>query len=173
MPAGERVDLVNEKDEVVGTTTVGECLTKGLLHRAVAVLVIRSSGKFLLQRRSKNDRWHPGLWTISSTGHVKEGEAYDAAARREVREELGLSPRLKKVGKYLLPPLRSEGLTEREWVTFYVTKTDSECTIDPVELDSVKEFDGRSLRSLLTGRTVTPDAVIILRDYLSQPGKGA
>ena len=173
MPAGERVDLVNEKDEVVGTTTVGECLTKGLLHRAVAVLVIRSSGKFLLQRRSKNDRWHPGLWTISSTGHVKEGEAYDAAARREVREELGLSPRLKKVGKYLLPPLRSEGLTEREWVTFYVTNTDSECTIDPVELDSVKEFDGRSLRSLLTGRTVTPDAVIILRDYLSQPGKGA
>jgi isopentenyl-diphosphate delta-isomerase len=161
------VDLVDEHDEVVGASTIGECLRKGLLHRAVAVLVVRSSGKYLLQRRSKRDRWHPGLWTISSTGHVKEGEAYEAAAKRELREELGIVSNLHRVGKFLLPPMRSQGLTEWEWVTFYVARTDSAFTIDPVELDSAKEIDRGELATLLEGDSMTPDAVILLKDYLN------
>jgi isopentenyldiphosphate isomerase len=151
---------------VVGSSTIGECLEKGLLHRAVAVLVIRSGGRFLLQRRSGRDRWHPGLWTISSTGHVKEGEAYEAAAGRELREELGISSDLDRVGKFLLPPLRSQGLTEWEWVAFFIARTDSPFSIDPVELDAAEEFDRTELLALIEGDTITPDAVILLKDYL-------
>jgi len=166
LPTGERVDLVDEDDMVTGSSTVGECLAKGLLHRAVAVLVVRSDGKFLLQRRSKKDRWHPGLWTISSTGHVKQGEPYDKAAARELHEELGLTGGLERTGKYLLPPIHSLRLTEREWVAFYVTRTDSPCIIDPTELEEVREFDETALRALLRGTEATPDAVIILSDHL-------
>ncbi len=167
----EKVDLVDERDAVVGASTLGDCLSLGLLHRAVAVLVIRSSGRFLLQRRSKKDRWHPGLWTISSTGHVKQGESYDTAASRELMEELGLSAKLERIGKYLLPTMRSDGLTEREWVAFYVARTDSRCTIDSVELDGVDEFDEGSMRRLLKGDAMTQDAVILLRSYMRNPVK--
>ncbi len=167
-PSEEIVDVVDEDDAVVGSSTVGECLAKGLLHRAVAVLVIRSSGEFVIQRRSRKDRWHPGLWTISCTGHVRAGESYDEAAGRELHEELGLAAEPERAGKYLLPPLESDGLTEREWVAFYLARTDSPCTIDPVELDSAEEFDEGGLLVLLEGGTMTPDAVIILRDYLKR-----
>ncbi len=172
-PAEEKVDLVDERDIVVGGSTLGDCLSKGLLHRAVAVLVIRSSGRFLLQRRSKNDRWHPGLWTISSTGHVKEGETYDDAASRELMEELGVSGKLERVGRYMLPPISSDGLTEREWVAFYLTRTDSRCTIDPVELDSVEEFDEGALKQLIQGDTITPDGAMLLKAYLENPAERA
>ena len=64
------VDLVDVRDRVVGNTTTAGCLKEGLLHRAVAVLVLRSSGTYVLQQRSRQDSWQPGLWTISSAGHV-------------------------------------------------------------------------------------------------------
>ena len=173
LPGGEKVDLVNEKDAVVGSSSVLECLSKGLLHRAVAVLVLRSDGRFLLQRRSTKDRWHPGKWTISSTGHVKQGESYDKAAARELQEELGLTGSLERVGKYLLPPLHSTGLTEWEWVAFYVTQTDSPCTVDPVELEEVREYEESALRTLLQGEELTPDAGILIGGYLRNPSRRA
>jgi len=132
----------------------------------VAVLVIRHSGALVLQQRSKRDRWDPGLWTMSSTGHVKRGESYEAAARRELGEELGLEGDLKLVRKYLLPPISDRGLTEQEWVTLFTCRTDSPCTIDPVELESVKEVTEKDIRGMLVDGPLTRDARTILTDYL-------
>lgn len=168
MPAGEMVDIVDEHDAVIGTATVGDCLEKGLLHRAVAVLVVRSDGEFLLQQRSRRDAWHPGLWTLSSTGHVKAGEAYDEAAERELSEELGISARLVLLRKHLLPPIRSGRFTEREWVTLYVARTDVPCRIDRAEVESVKEVATPQLRRMFDDGSMTPDAVILLTEYLER-----
>jgi len=167
LPAGELVDIVDEHDVVVGTATIKDCLERGWLHRAVAVLVLRSNGEFLLQQRSKDDVWHPGLWTLSSTGHVKSGEAYDVAAARELREELGISARLVREGKHLLPPIKSGGLTERESVFLYVGRTDAPCIIDRTEVEGVKEVAAPRLRRMFNDGSMTPDAVILLSDYLT------
>jgi len=166
LPPRELVDLVNEHDTVTGTASIRDCLEKGLLHRAVAVLVVRGNGEFLLQQRSKRDVWHPGLWTLSSTGHVKAGEAYDEAAARELKEELGISARLARLGKHLLPPIQSGGLTEREWVTLYLTRTDKPCNIDRKEVEAVKEISASPLRRMFNDGSMTPDAVILLTEYL-------
>ena len=162
------VDLVDARDRVTGSATVARCLEEGLLHRAVAVLVVRSDGRFVLQQRSHSDRWHPGLWTISSTGHVKKGEDYMTAAQRELSEELGISARLTPVRKYRLPPLSNRGLTELEWVSFYTCRTDARCSIDPVELEGVKEVSEPELRPMLGSGALTPDAKIILADFLGR-----
>ena len=171
MPGAEEIDLVDENDSVVGSSTIERALRGGLLHRAVAVLVIRSTGKYLLQQRSKKDLWQPGLWTISSTGHVGRGETYAAAAKRELLEELGLEAELSPVKKYLLPLLQSGGLTEREWVTLYVGRTDAPCEIDPIEIEGVREVDEPSLRRMLDGEALTPDAVVLLSDFLGEQAK--
>ena len=167
MGADEAVDLVDDWDRVTGSAALRVCLERGLLHRAVAVLVLRTGGKVLLQQRSKRDMWHPGLWTLSCTGHVKSGETYRGAARRELDEELRLSSQLRPFRKLLLPPFASGGLTEREWVTMFISKSDQPATIDPVELESIEEISPSRLRRLLTGRRLTPDAKILLRAFLS------
>ena len=166
MGGEEAVDLVDEHDSIVGSSTVGECLEEGLLHRAVAIVVVRKNGKVILQERSKRDLWHPGKWTLSCTGHVKSGEGYEDAARRELREELGLASRLHLVKRYLLPPIREGPLTEREWVSLYTATTDSPVMIDPVELESVDEYGGTQLQRMLDDDKMTPDAVILLEEFL-------
>jgi isopentenyl-diphosphate delta-isomerase len=166
MAEEEVVDLVDDHDRVVGEATVAECLEKGLLHRAVAVLVIRSDGRLVLQQRSRRDAWHPGLWTISCTGHVKKAEGYEAAAERELFEELGVSAELARSKKYLLPPMSSGALTEREWVCFFIARSDSPLTIDLGELEAAKEVSEQQLRRMMDESSLTPDAVILLTEHL-------
>ena len=167
MPKGESVDIVDQQDIIVGASTVEKCTRGGLLHRAVAVLVIRGTGKFLLQQRSKRDPWHPGLWTLSCTGHVRSGEAYETAAERELHEEIGVSARLTLAGKRLLPPIHSAGLTEYEWVAFYVAHTDVACKVDRTELEGVREVTEAELRRMVDDDLLTPDAIFLLSDYLN------
>jgi isopentenyldiphosphate isomerase len=167
MPADEPVDLVDELDRVVGSAKLRECLERGLLHRAVAVLVLRPGGKVLLQQRSKRDAWHPGMWTLSCTGHVTRGESYRKAALRELGEELGIRPAVRESMKLLLPAMTDGRLTEREWVTLFTAESAAPVSVDPVELEGTREVPVSELAGLLRGRKLTPDAKILLAAFLS------
>ncbi len=89
--ADELFDVVNEQDEPVGRALRSEVHARGLLHRAVHVLVFDQHGRLFLQKRSMTKDTSPGLWDSSCSGHLDAGEDYDAAAVRELREELGLT----------------------------------------------------------------------------------
>lgn len=86
----ELLDVVDFEDRKIGTATRGEIHSKGLIHRAIHVILCNRQGHFLQQKRSnKKDRF-PGWWDISVGGHVNSGELYTEAAHRECREEMGL-----------------------------------------------------------------------------------
>ena len=59
--------------------------------------VIHCDGSYLVARRSR-DRRHGGLWEFPG-GKLQEGESWLYAARRELREELGMEVR--SVGRVL------------------------------------------------------------------------
>ena len=162
----EEVDLVNDADVVIGSAPLNVCLEKGLLHRAVAVLVSRSGGSVVLQQRSKSDLWNPGLWTVSCTGHVKKGESYRQAAARELSEELGLDSPVRPLFKFKLSPIKDRSLIEYEWTTFFSTTTDAKVTPDPQELAGVKEMPVSELKRRLGRGQFTEDARILLGKYL-------
>jgi isopentenyl-diphosphate delta-isomerase type 1 len=86
----EWFDVVNERDEVVGRATRREVHARGLLHRAVHVLVFDGAGRIFLQKRSMLKDMSPGLWDSSCSGHLDSGEDYDVAAIRELGEEIGV-----------------------------------------------------------------------------------
>lgn len=87
----EIFDIVNERDEVTGQAPRREVHARGLWHRAVHVLVFNARGEVFLQKRSLKKDTAAGKWDSSSSGHLDTGEDYDAAAVRELREELGLT----------------------------------------------------------------------------------
>lgn len=92
-PAATDRDLlpvVDEHDRPIDTRPRREVHLQGLRHRAVHVCVFDTAGRLWLQRRSRAKDTYGGFWDLSATGHVDPGESYDAAARRELREELGL-----------------------------------------------------------------------------------
>lgn len=89
--AGEEwFDVVNARDEAVGRERRAVVHARGLWHRAVHVLVFNPAGEVFLQKRSLAKDMSPGLWDSSCSGHLDAGEDYDAAAHRELGEELGL-----------------------------------------------------------------------------------
>src|ERR1035441_5886120 len=89
--AEEIFDVVNERDEVMDRKPRSEVHARGLLHRAIHVLVFNARGEVFLQKRSMKKDRQPGVWDSSSSGHVDSGETYDETAVRELREEIGLT----------------------------------------------------------------------------------
>jgi len=88
--ASELFDVVDEQDCVVGQAPRGEVHLRRLRHRAVHVLCFDREGRVFLQRRSMLKDSAPGRWCASCCGHLDAGEDYDAAAVRELKEEIGV-----------------------------------------------------------------------------------
>lgn len=127
----EIFDVVDENDIVTGFATRSKVHSQGLLHRAVHVLVFDSAGRIFLQKRSMSKDQCPGLWSTSCAGHVDKGEAYDHAAMREFREELGVeAPPLARL--FHLTPGPDTG-NEHVWV--YRCAFDGPFVLDPQEID--------------------------------------
>lgn len=87
----EWVDIVNEDDEVIATANRAQMRAEVLRHRATYVVVHDGMGKILVQRRTANKDFQPGMLDATTGGVVQAGEAYLFAARREAEEELGIA----------------------------------------------------------------------------------
>jgi isopentenyl-diphosphate Delta-isomerase len=86
----EIFDVVDALDRVVGQKPRREVHARGLLHRAVHILIFNAAGELFLQKRSPYKDTFPGAWDSSASGHLQPGESYDAGAARELQEELGI-----------------------------------------------------------------------------------
>ncbi len=128
----EIFDVVNERDEVIGQAPRSEVHRRGLMHRAVHVLVFNTAGQVFLQKRSMTKDRQPGLWDSSASGHVDAGEDYDACAVRELREEIGL---LLPATPARLFKLAAGAETDQEHVWVYRGEAEGPFRLDPEEIE--------------------------------------
>jgi isopentenyl-diphosphate delta-isomerase type 1 len=163
----ELVDVVDLVDNPTGVRPLAECKRRGLLHRAIAVLLFDASGRLLLQKRSANKDWMAGYWDLSSTGHVKAGESYAQAAIRELGEELGVHSGLLFVTKFLAPKFSQEGLTEWEHISIYEGEHEGEVAPDGVEVDDARFFPMTVVLKMAAPQNpqLTPDAIATLSEF--------
>jgi isopentenyl-diphosphate delta-isomerase type 1 len=128
----EIFDVVNDRDEVIGRQPRREVHRLGLRHRAVHVLVFNARGQVFLQKRSLQKDRQPGVWDSSTSGHVDAGEDYDAAAVRELREEIGLAPAqpLQRLFK-----INAGAETDQEFVWVYRCEAEGPFALNPEEIE--------------------------------------
>ncbi len=88
----ELVEWVDEHGEVIEIVTRRRMRSENLRHRSVAVVVLASDGRLLVHRRAETKDLHPGWWDVCASGVLGVGESYEASARRELGEELGITP---------------------------------------------------------------------------------
>jgi isopentenyl-diphosphate delta-isomerase type 1 len=145
----EVVDVVNEKDEVVGQSTKGEVNSNPkVIHREVAVLIYDNQNRILIQQRSKNKKFMPLIWIISVAGHVKSGQSYEDAAHMELTEELGFDTQLKLYDKQLI-----KYSNETQFSACYLGRIPEGVTvkIDPRETEQAKFVDEIELNKMIEG----------------------
>jgi isopentenyldiphosphate isomerase len=118
----ELVDIVDNNDVVIGKKTKEEAHAHGLPHRASCIFVFYK-GKLLVQRRSleKNGDLDP-----SASGHVGAGESYEAAAERELFEELGIRALPIYIGKEWAEHARPGKTKYKHWYALFETEITDE-----------------------------------------------
>lgn len=132
---GEIFDVVDENDRVIGTELRTVVHAGKLRHRAVHVLVFNKAGELLLQKRSAWKDREPLKWDSSAAGHLEPGETYDAGARRETEEELGIRAPLTPIGKIASCPNTGE-----EFVEVFTAQHEGPFILPPAEIEDAMFF---------------------------------
>lgn len=132
----ERVVLVNESDEAIGTEEKVRAHELHLLHRAVSVFIINHRREVLLQRRAPTKYHSAGLWSNAACGHPRPGENSKIAARRRLREEMGIDCVLAEACAFVYSAKFANGLAEYEFDHVFVGCWDGAPTPDAGEVDA-------------------------------------
>jgi|GEM_PF-37228 len=90
-PADEIVQIVDEKNRIVGSCSRGVMRSKRHIHRACYLLVFNTTGELFVQKRTITKDVYPGHWDVAAGGVVLAGESYEESAERELFEELGVT----------------------------------------------------------------------------------
>jgi len=89
-PGAELVDVVDEAGRTVAVMSRREMRARRLPHRSTYVLVLNQRGELFVHQRTPTKDVYPAHWDVAIGGVLAAGESFDAGARREAREELGI-----------------------------------------------------------------------------------
>ena len=129
----EQVILVDEQDREIGTMEKIEAHQKGLLHRAFSVLVFNSQGELLLQQRAFSKYHSGGLWTNTCCSHPRPGESTQSAAKRKLKQEMGIDLQPDFAFKFIYKTDLDNNLTEYEYDHVLIGHFDGQPKPNPIE----------------------------------------
>lgn len=98
-----KVVLVDKNDKVLGYKEKFEAHKNPVpLHRAISVVIFSPDRKrMLLQRRASGKPTWPFFWSNACCTHPLPGEDYKAAAQRRLKEEMGISTKLREISRFV------------------------------------------------------------------------
>lgn len=145
----ELVEVVNEKDEVIGQKMKSVCHKEGVWHRISCVILFNSQGKIWLQTRKKS-KISGGLLDYSASGHITAGRTYEEGAYRELREELGVKTQLSLVSpETLYEKIDIGGYKIRHALKVYYGKHNGPFKIQESELENVEAYEFDKIKELV------------------------
>ena len=162
------VVLVDDDDVAIGTAGKLDAHRRGLKHRAISALVRNSAGEFLVQRRNAAKYHSGGLWTNACCSHPRPGESTADAARRRLKEEMGIACALAPMFIVHDHAPVPGGLVENELVHVFGGWHDGPVAPDPAEVGEWRWMTFKALQADLRAR---PQAYTVwFRKYLAEHG---
>lgn len=150
-----QVVLVDEQDREIGVAEKLEAHRTGLLHRAVSVFAVDSTGQIIVQKRSASKYHSGGLWSNSACTHPLPGEDNATAASRCLKEELGLEAiELAEIFSLTYLAAVSDNLIEHEFDHVFVCNYEGDPMPSPQE---VAEWRTLSFEQLLAELDDAPE----------------
>ncbi len=82
--------VVDAENRPTGAMPRSQMRASNAIHRAVYILVFNSREALFRHQRTPTKDIYPGYFDVAAGGVVLAGESYEAAAARELEEELGI-----------------------------------------------------------------------------------
>jgi len=143
----EKVILVDSDDHEIGIAEKLRTHREGALHRAFSIFVFNSKGELLLQKRAKGKYHSAGLWTNTCCGHPRPNENRRDAARRRLKEEMGIDCELAEIFSFVYRAALSSGLIEHEYDYVFFGNHDGEPAPNPEEAEDWKWVEMEQLKA--------------------------
>jgi isopentenyl-diphosphate Delta-isomerase len=143
----EHVVLVDKDDNSIGTMEKLEAHRKGILHRAFSILLFNSKGELLLQKRATSKYHSGGLWTNTCCSHPLPDEPMEQAARRKLKQEMGIDFQTEFAFKFIYKASLDKGLVEHECDHVFIGAFDGIPIINEEEVEEWKFSEIMSLRT--------------------------
>ena len=164
------VQVVDKDDNNIGRMEKLEAHEKGVLHRAISVLLFNSKGDILLQRRALNKYHTPGLWTNTCCSHPYPEENPKIAATRRLKEEMGMEAELEFVLKFQYKVDFDNGLIEHELDHVFIGFSDE---TPHLNTDEAMAFHWANLNQLKKDIRMSPENYtfwfkLIMNDHFDQ-----
>ncbi len=158
MPAEEMLDIVDDQDRVLSRAPRSRVLRDYHIHRAVMFFVFDDQEQVLVNQRSEQKELYPGHWSIAFGGHVLAGESYEAAVRREIKEEVGLENPAR-----LITSFQKRTADERENVKVYAVTAEREPVLFPEEIAQGRFMSLAEINEMLSRFDFLPETPTLLK----------
>jgi isopentenyl-diphosphate delta-isomerase len=143
----EKVVLVDANDNQVGLMKKLEAHQKGLLHRAISIMIFNDQGEILIQQRASSKYHWPEIWCNACCSHPRENETYIDAAHRRLNEELGIKSNLIEVFKFIYRDKDVvSGLVEHELDCVFKGIYNGDIIKNPDEVKDIKWISVENLK---------------------------
>ena len=172
-PADEIVAIVDGQNRVVGAAPRWDMRQNRLPHRSTYILVFNSHGDLCVQKRTATKDVFPSYYDIAAGGVVLADESYEAGARRELAEEVGIRG----------VPLAHQFVFHyaddytQVWGSVFSCVYDGDLVLQEEEVESVAFMPVADVLSHAEEAPYTPDGLYVLRQYLGtmrdRPGPSA
>jgi isopentenyl-diphosphate delta-isomerase len=145
-----RIPIVDEQDNILYHKDHTERDGTKEVTRTSALWLRNEQGEFLVSKRSKEKKYHPGLWSLSVTGTNEEGETYESNIIKEAAEELGVVLSEVTLGPKEL--ITTEG--RNFFVQFFFAKIskNTHFTLQESEVDEVRWMSLAELKKWFSGK---------------------
>ena len=136
-----RVVLVDQKNNEIGTEDKLDAHKKGLLHRAFSIFIFNDNNQILLQKRSDVKYHSAGLWSNTCCSHPYNDKPLVEYANTRLIQEMGIQSNLKEFFSFIYRAEFSNGLIEFEYDHVFFGKYNSDpiLNIDELSLIHISE----------------------------------
>jgi isopentenyl-diphosphate delta-isomerase len=164
------VILVDQNDRPLGTESKQLAHTSPLLHRAFSILLFRSDGQLILQRRAAGKYHSAGLWSNTCCSHPAPNAHLPAYAVERLQQEMGLTADLEKIGTLRYELQLADNLFEYEFNHLFCGTSDEPVNPDPTEVSDWQTLSLDQVAEAITKRPTEFTAWFpLILDHLQQP----
>jgi len=160
----ELLDIVNDKNEVIGHAEREEIYRKKLPHRIVHVLIFDDQGKMALHKRSNSVSFCPNHWSTPVGGHVLSGETYKQAALREYKEELGINSPV----EFAFEDVYDDGIRPKKFLQTFKTLYNGPFNINPKAVQEIRFFTLDEIKEMIKNKELFhPELLFLLKKHFN------